>query len=98
LKAPDTNYNAVVNQIWNDSKILPAAYNALLKGSGSLGELKSRQIKTQLSDSLAQFSAISPKIVDVVQTMNALNKNVEWFSRRRTCRNQSSECAKLKTC
>lgn len=77
LKAPDTNYNAVVNQIWNDSKILPAAYNALLKGSGSLGELKSRQIKTQLSDSLAQFSAISPKIVDVVQTMNALNKNVE---------------------
>lgn len=77
LKASNANYNAIINQLANDNKILPAAYNALLKGSGSLGELKSNQIKTKINESLQQYSIISPQIVEITQVMNILNKNIE---------------------
>lgn len=77
LKASNANYNVIVNQLANDNKILPAAYNALLKGSGSLGEIKSAQIKAKLNESLQQYSNISPKIIEITQIMNILSKNIE---------------------
>lgn len=77
LRTPNANYNVIVNQLWNDNKVLPAAYNALLKGNGALGVIQSKQISDQINDSLNRYSAISSQIIDIAQTLNNLNKNIE---------------------
>lgn len=77
LKAPNANYQAIVSQIWNDNKVLPLAYNALLKGNSSLGTLQSKEVVDQLTRSFNNYQAISPMIIDIAQNLNNMGKMIE---------------------
>ncbi|MDI6977651.1 methyl-accepting chemotaxis protein [Serratia sp. Se-RSBMAAmG] len=77
LKAPNANYQTIVSQIWNDNKVLPLAYNALLKGNSSLGTLQSKEITDQLTRSFNNYQAISPMIIDIAQNLNNMSKMIE---------------------
>ncbi len=77
LKAPNANYQTIVSQIWNDNKVLPLAYNALLKGNSSLGTLQSKEVIDQLTRSFNNYQAISPMIIDIAQNLNNMSKMIE---------------------
>jgi len=77
LKSPNANYQTIVAQIWNDNKVLPLAYNALLKGNSSLGTLQSKEIADQLTRSFNNYQAISPMIIDIAQNLNNMSKMIE---------------------
>jgi len=77
LKAPNANYQAIVSQIWNDNKVLPLAYNALLKGNSSLGTLESKEVIDQLTRSFNNYQAISPTIIDIAQNLNNMSKMID---------------------
>lgn len=77
LKAPNANYQTIVSQIWNDNKVLPLAYNALLKGNSSLGTLQSKEVIDQLTRSFNNYQAISPMIIDIAQNINNMSKMIE---------------------
>lgn len=77
LKSPNANYQTIVAQIWNDNKVLPLAYNALLKGNSSLGTLQSKEVVDQLTRSFNNYQAISPMIIDIAQNLNNMSKMIE---------------------
>lgn len=77
LKTPNADYNTIVAQLWNDNKVLPLAYSALLKGSGSLGNIQSKEVRDQLNNSLNAYQDLSPQIVNITQIIGALSKNIE---------------------